>query len=139
MGTPCAGPPRRTAMGFAHIRPAGARRAATALASCVVLAGCVTSGPDGSGQGALFKSQVGDISGGVAPGPHSVWYVRNQPVAYVKMGFATWQPERSHGIRGWFPLLFARRSAKSAEPTGVAAANLGLPVPSHVQVTNVAS
>ncbi|MDB5476365.1 MAG: hypothetical protein JWP49_1876, partial [Phenylobacterium sp.] len=126
-------------MGLARFHAVRAGRAATAAGCCLALVACATSQADGASQAALFKAQIGDISGGVAPGPHSVWYVQRQPVAYVKMGFATWQPERSHGIRGWFARHFGRRPAKTAEPTAVAAANLGLPVPSRVQVTNVAS
>ncbi|HEV2532003.1 SPOR domain-containing protein [Phenylobacterium sp.] len=125
-------------MGSAHRGPVGARSALTVVAGCVLLAACATSQPEGGGAAALFKAQIGDISGGVAPGPHSVWYVQRQPVAYVKMGFATWQPER-HGLRAWWSRHFGRHpTGKGAETTGVASANLGLPVPSRVQVTNVA-
>lgn len=124
-------------MGPAQLRP-GAKCALIAAAGGAVLAGCATPQSDGAGSAALFKAEVGDIAGGVAPGPHSVWYVRRQPVAYVKMGFATWQPDRSRGLRGWFARHFGRHD-KASEPTGVAAASLGLPVPSRVQVTNVAS
>lgn len=125
-------------MGWAFHRSAGALGA---LASCVALAGCVASRPDGGPSGALFKAQVGDIAGGVAPGPHSVWYVQHQPVAYVKMGFATWQPDHSHGLRGWIARHFGRHTPPGAggEVTGIAAANISLPIPSRVQVTNVAS
>ena len=126
-------------MGFARFTAVRAGRAATAVGVCLALAACVTSQSDAGGSGALFKAQIGEISGGVSPGPHSVWYVQRQPVAYVKMGFATWQPDRSRGLRGWFARHFGRKPANSAEPTAIAAKNLGLPVPSHVQVTNVAS
>jgi rare lipoprotein A len=127
-------------MGSARFIAAKAGRAATAVGCCLALAACAAWPADGSGSAGLFKAQVGDISGGVAPGPHSVWYVQRQPAAYVKMGFATWQPARSRGLRGWFAHHFGRHGpSKSAEPSAVAAANLGLPVPSRVQVTNVAS
>ena len=125
-------------MGSAQPGSMRARGALTAIAGCALLAACATSQADGRGTGALFKAQVGDISGGVSPGPHSVWYVQRQPVAYVKMGFATWQPER-HGLRAWWARHFGGHGAgKAAETTGVASVNLGLPVPSRVQVTNVA-
>ena len=125
-------------MGSAHLRTAGA---IGALATCAALAGCVASRADGGPSGALFKAQVGDISGGIAPGPHSVWYVQKQPAAYVKMGFATWQPEPRHGLRAWFARHFGHRPAANlnGELSGVAAANISLPVPSRVQVTNVAT
>ncbi|MDB5443437.1 MAG: Endolytic peptidoglycan transglycosylase RlpA, partial [Phenylobacterium sp.] len=129
-------------MGSAHFRPARAGRAATALATCTALAACAGTPPSTNSSAALFKAQVGDISGGVAPGPNSVWYVQSQPASYVKMGFATWRPERpSHGLRAWISRLFSRHSAgrTAAEPTGVASANLRLPVPARVQVTNVLS
>lgn len=125
-------------MGLAHTQIHRARRALTATASCVALAGCMTAEPGAAGRAALFKAEVGDISGGVAPGPHSVWYVQSDPAAYVKMGFATAQPDRSRGLRGSFARHFGRRAADT-EPTAIAAAGLRLPVPSRVQVTNVAS
>ena len=125
-------------MGSAYPGAAGARGALTVVAGCALLAACAASQPQAGGSAALFKAQIGDISGGVGPGPHSVWYVQRQPVAYVKMGFATWQPER-RGLRAWWSRHFGRRpTGKAAETTGVASANLGLPVPSRVQVTNVA-
>ena len=80
--------PRRNVMGFARLTAVRAGRAATAVGVCLALAACVTSQSDAGGSGALFKAQIGEISGGVSPGPHSVWYVQRQPVAYVKMGFA---------------------------------------------------
>lgn len=124
-------------MGSAQLRSAGVL---CALSACAVLASCVAARPDAGPQGALFKAPVGDIAGGVAPGPHSVWYVRREPVAYVKMGFATWQAPRTHGLRAWFDRHFGHHPPSGAEGEikGVAAANLGLPVPSRVQVTNVA-
>lgn len=129
-------------MGAAHFRMAAARRALVAASICALATGCATASPEdvagASTQAALFKAQVGDISGGVSPGPHSVWYVQRQPVAYVKMGFATWEPDHSRGLRGWWSRHFGRH-AKPGEPTAVAARNLNLPVPSRVQVTNVAS
>lgn len=126
-------------MGSAHRALAGAGSALTVVAGCALLSGCVASRPDGGPQAGLFKAQIGDIGGGIAPGPHSVWYVQRQPAAYVKMGFATWQPERTHGLRAWFARHFRHRPPAGAEATGVAAANLNLAVPSRVQVTNVAS
>lgn len=142
MGVACVTVARRNVMGSAHFRSARAGRAAIALATCTALAACATASPSANSSAALFKAQVGDISGGIAPGSNSVWYVQNLPVAYVKMGFATWQPERpTHGLRAWFSRLFGRHSAgkAAAEPTGVASANLRLPVPARVQVTNVLS
>jgi rare lipoprotein A len=129
-------------MGSAHFRSARAGRVAIALATCTALAACAGASPSANSSAALFKAQVGDISGGIAPGSNSVWYVQNLPLAYVKMGFATWQPERpTSGLRAWFSRLFGRHSAgkAAAEPTGVASANLRLPVPARVQVTNVLS
>lgn len=125
-------------MGSARQRRVPVRRALTVAVGCVLAASCATARPQGARSAALFKAQVGDIAGGVAPGPHSVWYVQDQPVSYVKLGVATWQPDHSHGLRGWFARHFGRH-ARPSEATGIAAANLALPVPSRVQVTNIAS
>lgn len=123
-------------MAAAPIRSASARRAATVLGVTTALAACATDPPGAvSASDGLFKAQVGDISGGVAPGPHSVWYVQDRPVSYVKIGVATWRPAR---LPAWLARLVPLRHAKAAqEPIAVAAANLGLPVPSRVQVTNL--
>jgi len=95
----------------AQLRSAGALLRADGLRR---LTGCVAARRTAGRRGALFKAQVGDISGGVSPGPHSVWYVRRQPVAYVKMGFATWQPERTHGLRAWIARHFGHRAPSGA-------------------------
>jgi rare lipoprotein A len=142
MGVACVTVARRKVMGSAHFRSARAGRAVMAVAACAALAACASAPPSANNPAGLFKAQVGDISGGVAPGPNSVWYVQNLPVAYVKMGFATWQPERpTRGLRAWLSRLLGRRSTgkTATEPTGVASVNLRLPVPARVQVTNVAS
>lgn len=140
MGVACVTVARRKVMGSAHFRSARAGRAVMAVATCAALAACASASPSPNNPAGLFKAQVGDISGGVAPGPNSVWYVQNLPAAYVKMGFATWQPERpTHGLRAWLSRLLGRHSAGKTEPTGVASVNLRLPVPARVQVTNVAS
>ncbi|RAK54827.1 hypothetical protein DJ017_09970 [Phenylobacterium soli] len=74
----------------------------------------------------------------MAPGPHAYWYVPKTPVSYVKIGVAVWQPAaRPRGLRAWIARHFAHRTAAGGELRAVAAASLGLPVPSRVEVTNL--
>lgn len=109
------------------------RRAA--VAACVALAGCATgpgaAGPS-SGEGAgLFRtsSKVGDLS----PAPTAGWYVPQQTPRYVKMGLAR---EALPPRRGWLARLFGPPKTTS---TAVIAEGAALPLPSVVQITNVAT
>lgn len=85
----------------------------------------------------LFRADIGEISGGVAPGPHAVWYVPAEPVRFVKIGAAGWADGSSQ--RGLFGRLFrtSRSDQVDAAPAAYVAAGMGLPTPSRVLVTNV--
>jgi rare lipoprotein A len=117
-----------------------AGRLAAALGGCLALAACVSDRSAAPAAGApLFRASVGEVSGGVAPGPHAVWYVPREPVRFVKIGVATWSGGRERRGTGWLARLFRRSAVADSEPVAVAAAGLGLPTPSQVQVTNVAT
>lgn len=123
-------------MGAAQARSVRLRRTAVLLASCTALTSCAIGSDAPSDDTGLFKAEVGDISGGIGPGPHSVWYAERSPDRYVKMGFATWRaPRPVHGLRAWLSRLIGRQA--DAAPLAVASSRLGLPVPSMVQVVNV--
>jgi hypothetical protein len=111
-----------------------ARRAAAA--ACVALAGCATPqaeraalATDGAG---LFRtsSRVGDL----APAPSAGWYVPRQTPRYVKMGLAR---EAAPRRQGWLGRLFPAK--KTSHPTAVIADTATLPLPSLVQLENVAT
>jgi len=113
--------------------PAG--RLAAALGGCLVLGACISDDPEPPRP--LFKAPAGGQVGGVAPGPHAVWYAPAEPVRFVKIGVATWAEPRARP--GWLGRLFQREAPAVAEPAAIAAAGLALPTPSRVQVTNVAT
>lgn len=123
-------------MGGACIRSAGASGAAAVLGAVTALSACASS-PAGieAAPAALFKAQRGGV-GGMAPGPRSHWYVQRQPVSFVRIGVATYRVPATHGLRAWISRLLDRHPARE-EPTAIAAASLGLPVPSRVEVTNL--
>jgi rare lipoprotein A len=117
---------------------ASAGRLAAALGGCLTLAACVTDRSDAVTAAApLFRASIGEVSGGVAPGPHAVWYVPRESVRFVKIGVATWSTGRDRHGPGWLTRLIRR--SRAAEPGAVAAAGLGLPTPSRVEVTNLAT
>ena len=117
-----------------------ARRAALLLAGAV-LTGCATGERSGATGGAgLFKGSFSDVAGGVAPGPNAYWYVQNDPI-YARIGVVDWrQDPRPHGsaFSRWVSRMFGRHDAPA---TGTALAGLrsNLPVPSIVEVTNLAN
>jgi len=120
-------------------RCASAGRLAGALGACLTLAACITDRSDAVTAAPLFRASIGDVSGGVAPGPHAVWYVPRTPVRFVKIGVATWSDGRERRGADWLARLLRRAPAAAAEPAAVAAAGLGLPTPSRVEVTNLAT
>ena len=126
-------------MGGACIRSAGASGVAAALGAVTALSACAPSpGEIDGAPAALFKVRMGGVGGSVAPGPHSYWYVQRQPVSFEKIGVATYRVRATHGLRAWISRLLDRYPAhEPAEPTAVAAAALGLPVPARVEVTNL--
>lgn len=116
----------------------GARMAArrAAVAVCVVMAGCATPDIERRTSAAevagLFRtsSRVGEL----APAPTAGWYVPRQTPHFVKMGLAR---EAATPQRGWLGrLLFPQ---KVARPTAVIAETAALPLPSVVQLENVAT
>ena len=113
----------------------GARMAArrAAAAACVALAGCAADGggapPDGAG---LFRTS--SRVGGLAPAPSAGWYVPRQTPQYVKMGLAR---EGDARRQGWFARLFPAR--RTPYPAAVIAETAALPLPSVVQLENVAT
>lgn len=112
---------------------------AAALGGCLSLTACATDHADeAAAVRPLFRADVGAVSGGVAPGPHAVWYVPRGPVRFVKIGVATWTPDPARRrAPAWFVRL--THHGRSDEPRALAAQGLGLPTPSRVQVTNVAT
>lgn len=112
----------------------GVRRAAAA--ACVALAGCATPDMEGMSSAAegagLFRtpSQVG----GLAPAPSAGWYVPRQTPHYVKMGLAR---EAAPLRQGWFARLAP--ATKTTYPAVVIAETAALPLPSVVQLENVAT
>jgi rare lipoprotein A len=111
------------------------RRAA--IVTCVALAGCAADGtPRGAGGSStqvvgLFRTP--SKVGGLAPSPTAGWYVSQQTPRYVKMGLAR---EAGAARRGWFARL---AGAPTATPSVVIAETAALPLPSIVQITNVAT
>lgn len=121
-------------------RSGSARRAATALGALTILAGCATL-PEMTGPAEpLFRTEVGEIAGGLGPAPRAVWYVERQPLSVVRVGQAA-------AIEAEPPGAFARLArflhlgsgARNAEPAAVVAAGLGFPTPARAEVVNLAT
>jgi hypothetical protein len=124
-----------------RVHRAHCRRLLVLLASCAAVSACVTSDDPASGSVvALFRAPVHPISEAVAPRFQTAWYAAREPVSYAKVGVARWADRPSEWRFGaWVSHLFAGRSAAPRPPVALAALDSGLPVPSLVNVTDMAT
>jgi hypothetical protein len=124
-----------------RLRRAHCRRVLVLLASCAIASGCVSS--DDPAVGALvavFRGPPHPMSEAVAPGLQTAWYQRREPVRYAKVGLATWsEPPSEWRFAVWISHLFGRNSARPEPPIALGALDSGLPTPSIVTVTDLAT
>lgn len=121
-------------------RSGSARRAAATLGALTVLAGCAAL-PEMTGPAEpLFRTEVGEIAGSLAPAPRAVWYVERRPVDVVRVGrAAAIEAEPPGPFARLARLLHLGSGARNSEPTAVVAAGLGFPTPSRAEVINLAT